>query len=364
MSDEYEYVDEDGNPIDPSELGDDVEIVEEVVEYDQTNDDIDVLDLDFEVDDDDVPDAPLDGESAPASVEPVEPVVLDKEPVLVSMPATVAAPEETPEPVTSMPSLSGRGKLALAGAGVAVVTVLGVAVFGLSALGNQNTVDDIKAAGESQYARASSAVASKSSEVRGEVASEAIDTCRTGKLSAGGGLGDAMSDGAEAPKLRLDVISATPLPGPFIAARTNADGKTGTPSLLQLTKQQWGIYTTVPLTKAEQKAETDRPGFHKADVQVTDDAIRVTGDRIWAGGDSGGAGSCEPGEPGVYAASGRVPTDAQGLVDGQAQVDAIQGVAGRPDTAVAIMGNSIVLTKLVEAPAEGGEAGESGKPSK
>lgn len=113
------------------------------------------------------------------------------------------------------------------------------------------------------------------------------------------------------------------------------------------------------MTRAERKQEVTRPGFHKADVTVDDNQLRVTGDRVWAGGDTGGAGSCAPGEP-VYAATGRVPADAMGLVDGQASVTAIQGVAGEPTRAVAVMGNSVVLVNLVEAePVEGGEAASS-----
>ncbi|NDK90406.1 hypothetical protein GYA93_12575 [Gordonia desulfuricans] len=341
----------------------------------------------------DVPDEPIDGSGS--TVEPSTPKIS----VAVTAPVTDDEPaedgpgaeeaveyeyvyvdehgNELPAPGDDVPSapvvgdgpattpvMSGRSKAVLAGVGVAVVAVVGVVAVGLSQIGGQNTLDDAKAAGQSKYAQASEKVAAKSGEVRGEVAETAIDACRTGKLAGPGGLGDAMADGTEQPKLKLDVVASTPLPGAFIQARTNADGVQGNPSLLQLTKTGWGVYTTVPLTRAEKKNRVDRPGFHKADVTVTDDAVRVTGDRAWAGGDVGGAGSCEPGSPGVYAATGQVPADAAGLVDGRASVDAIQGVAGEADKAVAIMGNSIALVKLVENTSEGGDASSSVVPSK
>ena len=168
-----------------------------------------------------------------------------------------------------------------------------------------------------------------------------------------------MADGAEKPRLRLDVVATAPLPGTFTAARTNANGVRGEASMLQLTKAGWAVYVAVPLTKAEKKAGSDRPAYHKADVSVGGDAIKVIGDRPWVGGDVAGAGSCEAGKAGAYAVSGAVPAAAAGLVDGTASVDAIQGVAGQADKAVAVMGDSVVLVKLVEAPAEGGDAPSS-----
>ncbi|GEE00386.1 hypothetical protein nbrc107696_08320 [Gordonia spumicola] len=374
---EYEFVDEGGNPIDPAQLEDgEYEVVDEV-ESDEP-DEVDYL-ADLLLEDDEVPDLDLDGgqpSPAPAVVdddqseEVVEIIEID-EPATAA-PSLVKTSES--EPVATAPvepeetpgiSLNGKGKLVLVSAAAAVAVVVGGLAFGLSALGNENTAADVADYGRGKASQASEAVVSKSSEVRGEAAAVAIDACRVGKLSGPGGLGDAMSDGSETPKLKLDVISASPLPGAFIKARTNADGVEGTPSVLQLAKTGWGVYVTVPLTKAEKKNDVSRPGFWKADIAVSGDKLAVTGDRAWAGGDTGGAGSCEPAEPGVYAASGNVPADAAGLVDGTASVDAIQGVAGRPDTAVAIMGNSITLVRLVEAPAEGGDAASSSsKPSK
>lgn len=365
MSDQYEYIDENGNVIDPDDL-DGYEVVEESGDDALAADEIGFVG-DDDIDLDDVPDADVEyaepvSRPAPAPVDDA----LDLDDFVDDGPTptpSVADATAFAEPVDTLgtnsaevPFAPNKKKLLLVGvAAIAALAVVGGGVmFALHGIGSQNTVDDVKAAGQSKYAQVSSSVVAKSSEVRGEVEGTVIDTCK-GSLSA------AMATGSTAPKLKLDVVSSVPLPSGFISATApNADGQQGKTSLLQLTKTGWGVYTTMPLTRAERKAETSRPGFHKADVQVTDDKISVTGDRVWAGGDSGGAGSCEPAEPGVYAASGKVPADAAGLVDGQASVTAIQGIAGEPSKAVAVMGNSVALVSLVEAePAEGGEAASS-----
>lgn len=368
MSDQYEYVDEAGNPIDPSALGDDVEIVEYVDDDDEVG--LEADEIGFEPDDV-VPDvkpgytepvrqsvsadAPADlghvvVDDAPAHAVTPRPSLADATALAGDPVAVGAAPETEP----GGPKLNGKGKFVIIGAGVAALAVVGGLAFGLHSIGNRNTVEDIRAGAQSKYVQASESVVAKSSEVRGEV----IDTCS-------GSLAGALATGSQDPKLRLDVISAAPLPGAFIAATApNADGVTGKVSLLQLTKANWGVYTTTPLTRAEEKAEVDRPGFYKVDVAVDGDSVRVDGDRVWAGGDTAGAGSCAPGDPGVYMATGKIPADAAGLVDGQASVTAIQGVAGAKTKAVAVMGNSVVLVRLLEAEPEGGEASSSSVPSK
>ncbi|GAA1085092.1 hypothetical protein [Tsukamurella spumae] len=353
---EYEYVDEAGNPVDPSTMGDDVEIVEYVddevgVESDE---------IGFEPDDV-VPDVePGYTEPVRQSVSAADPadlghVVVDDVPPhpATPRPALADATALVDDQVVMGAKLNSKGKFVIIGAGVAALAVVGGLAFGLHSIGNRNTVEDIKAGAASKYAQASQSVVAKSSEARNEITDTTIDACS-------GGLAAAMATGSSTPKLTLDVLSAAPLPGGFIAATApNADGQQGKISMLQLTRNTWGVYTTVPLTRAEKKAETQRPGFWKADVVTDGDQIRVTGDRVWAGGDTGGAGSCAPGEPGVYAATGKVPADAAGLVDGQASVTAIQGIAGEPSKAVAVMGNSVALVHLVEAEPEGGDASAS-----
>lgn len=261
-------------------------------------------------------------------------------------------PTATPTPATQSPAVGGDAaprvgkvsKVVIAGAAAAALLVGGGIAYGLSAVGDQNTVADVKQGVVAKSSQAKAAVSSKKNEVVGDA-----DACTTSGLSS------AMISGSGTPAMTLDIVSSTPLPAAFAAARTNADGVTGQLGLLQLGKTTWGAYVEVPLTRAEKKDRVDKPGWWKADVTVDGDRIAVTGDREWPGGDSGGAGSCEPGKAGVYAVTGKVPTDAAGLVDGQAQVDAIQGVAGSETKALAVMGDSVALVELAEVPADDAE---------
>ncbi len=255
------------------------------------------------------------------------------------------AEQPTPTPAAQPPAV-GEGvetkigkapKLLIAGAAVAVLLVGGGIAYGLSSVGDQNTVSDVKDAASAKSSQAQAAVSSKKAEVMDDA-----DVCTAS------GLGTAMVNGSNDPAMTLDVLGAAPLPAAFVAAQTNADGATGQLGLLQLSRSSWGVYTEVVLTRAEKKARADRPGWWKADVAVDGDKVAVTGDRAWPGGDSGGAGSCEPGKHGVYAVTGAVPADAAGLVDGQAEIMAIQGIAGSETQAVAVMGDNVALVELTE----------------
>lgn len=256
-------------------------------------------------------------------------------------------PTATPTPATQSPAVGGDAaprvgkvsKVVIAGAAAAALLVGGGIAYGLSAVGNQNTASDVKDAASAKSSQARAAVSSKKSEVVSDV-----DACTAS------GLGSAMVSGSGTPAMQLDVLSSAPLPAAFVAAQTNTDGVAGEVGLLQLGKTTWGVYTTTPLTRAEKKAKTDRPGWWKVDAAVDGDAVKVTGDREWPGGDDAGAGSCEPGTAGVYAVTGKVPADAAGLVDGQAEITAIQGVAGSETRAVAVMGGNVALVELTEVP--------------
>lgn len=257
-------------------------------------------------------------------------------------------PLATPTPAAESPAAGSDSaaprfgkvpKVVMAGATAAVLLVGGGIAYGLSAVGDQNTVADVKQGVVAKSSQAKAAVSSKKAEVVGDA-----DACTTSGLSS------AMISGSGTPAMTLDIVSSTPLPAAFVAAGTNADGVTGQLGLLQLGKTTWGAYVEVPLTRAEKKAKTEKPGWWKADVTVDGDRISVTGDQAWPGGDSGGAGSCEPGTAGVYAVTGKVPADAAGLVDGQAEITAIQGVAGSEAKALAVMGDNVALVELTEAP--------------
>ncbi|MCC3322649.1 hypothetical protein FOB84_21100 [Gordonia bronchialis] len=325
MSDnEFEYVDEDGNVVDPSELGDEYEIVDEEVVTE-----------------------PVD-EAAPV-------------PVTGDHGGGTATGSGMPKSV----------KLTLGAVGLVALAVGGALVVGLSKIGSENTAADVKAGASSKYAQASSAVASKSSAVRSEVDATvgAVDTCRVGAAAASsptGTLADAVMTGSARPRLELVIDATAPLPTTFVRAKAGAEAADAGQGkkllarnakrldLIQLGKDSWAAYAyTAP-------DDAPAPAWRKADVTVADGDITVTGDRDWPGGDAPTAGSCEHGTPGAYAVSGQIPAGAAGLVDGTATVHLIQGVAGQPTKAVAVMGDAIALVTLAASDdAEGGDASAS-----
>ncbi|GAA4746372.1 hypothetical protein [Gordonia alkaliphila] len=255
-------------------------------------------------------------------------------------------PVVAPTPATQSPAVGGDSatprvgkvsKVVIAGAAVAVLLVGGGIAYGLSAVGDRNTVSDVKQEVAAKSSQAKVAVSSKKNEVVGDA-----DACTTSGLSS------AMISGSNDPGMALNALSSAPLPAAFVAAQTNADGVTGQLGLLQLSRSSWGVYTEVLLTRAEKKVRADKAGWWKADVTVDGDKVAVTGDQAWPGGDAGGAGSCEQGKAGVYAVTGAVPADAAGLVDGQAEIMAIQGIAGSETQAVAVMGDNVALVELTE----------------
>ncbi len=189
MSDQYEYVDEEGNPVDPAELGDDVEFVDEEVE--------EVV------------------EDTPAAAEPVVPT---SEPV--SAPTAAAAPRKVP-------------KALLAGVAAAVLLVGGGAAYGLSQLGNQDTVQDAKAA-----------VTEKTEQVKEEARAD-IDACDGRQVAAA-----SFSKGGDTPKMELKVTSVTALP-PGYAERVAGLGDRAADrvTILQQSTGDLGVYVQEEATK-------------------------------------------------------------------------------------------------------------------
>lgn len=175
MSDneEFEYVDEDGNPLSADEiaaLGDEVEIVEEVIE------------------------------------------------------APVAAPAQQAAEAAAPAAEQGRKapKALLAGIAAAVVLIGGGAAWGLHTLGSQNTVEDVKAGATSKVEAVESSVAAKSSVVLGPPSSaEEPEPTRTGTRVTGAECMDpagASWDGeGDPPQFRLRRESAADLPSSVTA---------------------------------------------------------------------------------------------------------------------------------------------------
>ena len=162
MSDHTGYFDEDGNELTREEvdaLGDDVEVVEEEVA--------------------DAPAAPQPAAQAPAAVD---------------------APAKS----------GGRvPKALIAGVAAVVVLVGGGLAYGMSQVGNENTVEDVRAGVSSKSAEVSAKVEDKKQEVEESATWEPVTSplCLNDKIDAA-----AWNGTGEKPKQRLNVVGRTALP--------------------------------------------------------------------------------------------------------------------------------------------------------
>lgn len=204
MSDQndYEYVDEDGNPVDPADL-EGYEVVEEEV--------VDVP----------APAAPV--ADAPAAQEPA-----------AEAPAAPAKP--------------GKNLKALALGAVAVVAVIGGgAAFGLSQLGNQNTAGDVKDAVASKSAEVRQSVAPSSSAAPSADAEPVVNgevvyglACRDGDFLAA-----AWQPGEPAPEHQLAVRESIAMPVGFTERMRKGAEKAGQrpkTAAVQMSDERLGVY--------------------------------------------------------------------------------------------------------------------------
>lgn len=241
---EYEYVDEQGNPLSPEEvaaLGDDYEVVDE-----------------------DVP-APVQTAPAPAS----------------------AAPEAAPQ--TAAPAVAPRkaSKAVLAVAAVAVLGIGGVVAYGMHSIGQQATVDDVKAAVSSKASAVSSAVESERAEIvdaRGEYLTG--QTCPVRAVE--GAQWAAASD--PLPEYQLRQVGATRMPAGFRErVSKKAKGEPREVLVLQLSESQFGAY----VSGASVDTESGRSTWWKALIGVSGAEPAVLGDGQGTGRDADMRGACD-----------------------------------------------------------------------
>ncbi|MFM9378586.1 hypothetical protein [Gordonia sp. VNK21] len=301
MSDQYEYVDENGDPIDPSELGDDVEFVDE--EFEEVVED------------------------TPAAAEPVVPT---SEPV--------SAPTAAAGPAAKVP------KALLAGVAAAVLLLGGGAAYALSQLGNQDSVEQVKAA-----------ATKKTEELKDEARAD-IDAC-DGRQVAAASYG---KGGGDKPKMQLKVTSVTALP-PGYAERVEGLGDRAADrvTILQQSTGDLGVYVQEEATKDERTGRK-KAGWWKVSASTDDRGARVLGEEQGTGEDVDAATACKTVKGGVYAVTGDdVPEAARGMRDGQVVVDSL-----KPDGAIAevvwlVMGDQLARSVLEYAPAQESEAGDA-----
>lgn len=301
MSDQYEYVDENGDPIDPSELGDDVEFIDEEVD--------EVV------------------EDTPAAAEPVVPT---SEPV--SAPTAAAAPTKVP-------------KALLAGVAAAVLLLGGGAAYGLSQLGNQDSVEQVKAA-----------ATKKTEELKDEARAD-IDAC-DGKQVAAASYG---KGGGDKPKMQLRVTDVTALP-PGYAERVRGLGDRAADrvTMLQQSTGDLGIYVQEEPKVDQRTNRKQKAGWWKVSASTDAQGARVLGEEQGTGDDQDAATACKTVKGGVYAVTGDdVPEAARGMRDGQVVVDSLKPDGATAEVVWLVMGDQLARSVLEYAPAQESEAGDA-----
>ena len=316
---DYEYVDENGDPVDPSALGD-VEIVEEVIE--------------------EIPAAPATQAPAPAAQPPAA--------------GSGSVTDETAIPARRVP------KAAVAVAAVVVLAVGGGAAYGLHAIGSQHTAADVRSAAADKTDQVKTTATAK----RAEVTHPAIDVCSDLSKAQ---LDKTASIGSES--MRLRIIKSAPLPQQF------TDRDAASVQILQLGADNWGVYLPQPQRVEQGPVDDFSPKapakklWWKVPVDTSNDGLKVGAAASWPGGDADADGACPAGDPGAYAVVGDMPADAKGLREGQAEVLAIKGDAstaeasttgaaatitaaqdGSQNRVLAVMGSSVVVATLEYAP--------------
>ncbi|GEE02410.1 hypothetical protein nbrc107696_28560 [Gordonia spumicola] len=305
------FVDEDGNPIDLSELGDDYEIVDEP--FAEASGALD--------------EAPED-EPEP---EPVPTVTM----ALASAPAT-----EAPAPVPTAVAVDGDHGIPvkfLLVAAVVAALILGGLAFGMNKLGQENSIADVKAKATEKTEAVKDKVEDKTH--------PPIDAC-DGKQLKDAMWGDSRGD---KPKTQLRIVKTVPLPKGF-ADRVEdlGDAAAERVVLLQQSNRDLGVYASAPGPKdARGKSTTS---WWKVRV-ATADGVRVIEDGEGTGEDADAATACKSGKGGIYAVVGEgVPTEAKGMREGQVVVSAAKPDGAEAETVWVVMGDTLAKTTLEYAP--------------
>lgn len=300
MSDEYEYIDEDGNPVDPSDL-DGYDVVEEG-----------------------------------AAEQPAAPTVE----------TGVQAP---PEPTPTSP----RIPKALIALGVVVVLGIGgVVAYGMHAMGQRNTVEDVKTAVSSKSVAVSSAVESKKAEVvsaKGEFL--------TGQRCPIAAVRGAQWDGeGELPEYQLQTVGKTALPAGF--RERVAKKATGEPRevvMLQLSDSRLGVYVSGTSVDAQSGKST----WWKVTTAISGDEPAVLGDSMGDGTDRDMRGACESVPEGSYLVMDQDQTEAP---DAPAELLMLKPARGSDGVVYAVNadGTELLRLRVAQTPAQAREHSEGG----
>lgn len=311
------FVDEDGNPIDPSELEDgEFEIVDEPFA------------------------------EAPGALDEVS----EDEPESAPVPTVTMAPASAPAteaPASNPTTVGGDGVASEDGHGIPVkfllvaavvaALILGGLAFGMNKLGQENSISDVQA----KATEKTEAVKDKVE----DTTHPPIDAC-DGKQLKDAMWGDSRGD---KPKTQLRIVKVMTLPKAF-ADRVEGLGDAATERvvLLQQSNRDLGVYASAPGPKdARGKSTTS---WWKVRV-ATADGVRVIEDGEGTGEDADAATACKSGKGGIYAVVGDgVPAEAKGMREGQVVVSAAKPDGAEAETVWVVMGDVLAKTVLEYAP--------------
>lgn len=284
MSDQFEYFDEHGKPIDPADLdGDEYEIIDEPVTTPQP--------------------------------EPEQPTLLN-----VIRPAR-ASTDPDPGPRLSKGAIVGV---------LAVALVLGGgAAFALSQIGNENNATSV--------ADVRSKVESKRDDVVADARPD-VDACGGTQIKDA-----AWTRNGEEPSKQLNVVDSLPLPPEFVKRSATSADPADTTALVQFGDRSLGIYDYD--AKADKKVEkADR--WWKVSV-TTAPELAVTGEEKGTGRDVDAATACTSVPGGVYRVIGDgIPAAAREMQSALVDVAVLKGDGVEPATVWAVAGDRLLKATL------------------
>lgn len=278
--------------------------------------------------------------------------VVEEEVAEVSVEAPAAAPAQQVAETVTTPAEPARKapKALLALAAVVVIAAGGGIAYGMHALGQQNTVEDVKSAVSSKASEVKQSVAPSSSAAPNEP--EPVQPvlgagCSPTKIQGAG-----WRDGEPKPEMQLAVEEAIEIPYGFRKRRDEA-GQRALLALLRPSADTLGLYVASTTT-----TNSGKPLWWKVTVG-TAGGFSVLGENYGTGRDKDKLGSCDTlDQPASYYVVGEggdeeLPTTVTLLKP-------VQGAG--PIEAWALIGDKLARVALQHAPADD-ETGEEGASS-
>ncbi|OBC01737.1 hypothetical protein [Gordonia sp. 852002-50395_SCH5434458] len=231
-------------------------------------------------------------------------VVTDEQPAAAPAPVPAAVPAE-PEPAhASTPTVDKKPserrpvpKALLAVVTAMLVLVGGGVAYGMHAVGEKNTVQDIRAGVSSKASAIKSSAVAKSSEVVQSAERSRIGQRITGMICPTDELARAQWDGqGEKPAYQLRELAETALPAGFVARKAKADnGQPRELVMLQLSDSRMGVY----ISTTSVDSQSGKSAWWKVTVATSGDPA-ILGEGMGDGTDRDMRGACETVSEGQY----------------------------------------------------------------